>query len=31
MNARTLRPLISTEMWKHLNVFHRDLLEVRGA
>jgi uncharacterized alpha-E superfamily protein len=28
MNARTLRPLISTEMWKHLNVFHRDLLEV---
>jgi uncharacterized alpha-E superfamily protein len=29
MNARTLRPLISTEMWKHLNVFHRDLLDVR--
>jgi len=28
MNARTLRPLISTEMWKHLNVFHRDLLEI---
>jgi len=24
-NARTLRPLISTEMWKHLNMFHRDL------
>lgn len=22
-NARTLRPLISTEMWKQLNVFHR--------
>jgi uncharacterized alpha-E superfamily protein len=22
-NARTLRPLISTEMWRHLNVFHR--------
>lgn len=22
-NARTLRPLISTEMWKHLNIFHR--------
>ena len=21
-NARTLRPLISTEMWSHLNVFH---------
>ncbi|MBW4023760.1 MAG: alpha-E domain-containing protein [Proteobacteria bacterium] len=29
MNARTLRPLISTEMWKHLNVFHKDLLEVQ--
>ena len=29
MNARTLRPLISTEMWKHLNVFHRDLLEIQ--
>ena len=29
MNARTLRPLISTEMWKNLNVFHRDLLEVQ--
>jgi uncharacterized alpha-E superfamily protein len=29
MNARTLRPLISTEMWKHLNVFHRDLLQVQ--
>jgi uncharacterized alpha-E superfamily protein len=28
VNARTLRPLISTEMWKHLNVFHRDLLAV---
>ncbi|MCB8879230.1 alpha-E domain-containing protein [Acidisoma cellulosilytica] len=28
MNARTLRPLISTEMWKHLNVFHRDLLQI---
>lgn len=27
MNARTLRPLISTEMWKHLNDFHRNLLE----
>lgn len=22
-NARTLRPLISTEMWKQLNIFHR--------
>lgn len=28
MNARTLRPLISTEMWKHLNDFHRDLLRL---
>lgn len=25
-NARTLRPLISTEMWMQLNVFHRDVL-----
>ena len=25
-NARTLRPLISTEMWMHINVFHRDML-----
>ena len=24
-NARTLRPLISTEMWSQLNVFHRQL------
>ena len=24
-NARTLRPLISTEMWMQLNVFHRDV------
>jgi uncharacterized alpha-E superfamily protein len=29
VNARTLRPLISTEMWKNLNVFHKDLLEVQ--
>lgn len=28
MNARTLRPIISTEMWKHLNVFHRNLLAI---
>ncbi len=28
MNARTLRPLISTEMWVQLNVFHRDMLAV---
>ena len=25
-NARTLRPLISTEMWMQMNVFHRDML-----
>jgi len=25
MNARTLRPLISTEMWLQMNVFHRDI------
>ncbi len=25
MNARTLRPLISTEMWMQMNVFHRDI------
>ena len=24
-NARTLRPLISTEMWVQMNVFHRDI------
>ena len=24
-NARTLRPLISTEMWMQLNMFHRDI------
>ena len=28
MNARTLRPLISTEMWMQLNVFHRDMLAI---
>ncbi len=27
-NARTLRPLISTEMWMQLNMFHRAMLEV---
>jgi len=27
-NARTLRPLISTEMWMQLNVFYRDLLAI---
>jgi len=25
-NARTLRPLISTEMWHHINVFHNTLM-----
>jgi len=25
-NARVLRPLISTEMWHHINVFHNSLL-----
>jgi uncharacterized alpha-E superfamily protein len=28
-NARTLRPIISTEMWKHLNVFQRELATVQ--
>ncbi len=27
-NARTLRPLISTEMWMQLNVFHRDMIAI---
>ena len=27
-NARWLRPLISTEMWMHMNVFHRDVLAI---
>ncbi len=26
-NARTLRPLISTEMWKQVNQFHREVME----
>jgi uncharacterized alpha-E superfamily protein len=30
-NARTLRPLISTEMWVQLNVFYNRLLELRAA
>ncbi len=30
-NARTLRPLISTEMWMQLNVFHRDVLAIQPA
>lgn len=28
-NARTLRPLISTEMWMQLNVFHRDMMAIQ--
>ena len=28
-NARTLRPLISTEMWMQLNVFHRTVMATR--
>ncbi len=28
-NARKLRPLISTEMWMQLNVFHGDLLAIQ--
>jgi len=28
-NARTLRPIISTEMWMQLNMFHRELLSVQ--
>ncbi|MEO1193791.1 MAG: alpha-E domain-containing protein, partial [Pseudomonadota bacterium] len=30
-NARTLRPLISTEMWSQLNGFHRMLLDLGPA
>jgi uncharacterized alpha-E superfamily protein len=30
-NARTLRPLISTEMWLQLNVFHRDAMAIAAA
>ncbi len=28
-NARVLRPLISTEMWMQMNVFHRDVMAIR--
>jgi uncharacterized alpha-E superfamily protein len=28
-NARTLRPIISTEMWTQLNVMHRELLSIK--
>ncbi len=30
-NARTLRPLISTEMWMQLNMFHRSVLATTPA
>ncbi len=30
-NARTLRPLISTEMWSHLNMFHNRMLALRAG
>lgn len=30
-NARTLRPLISTEMWSQLNAFHREMQAVGEA
>jgi uncharacterized alpha-E superfamily protein len=30
-NARTLRPLISTEMWQHINMFHADIAGLTGA
>jgi len=30
-NARTLRPLISTEMWVQLNIFYNHLAELTGA
>ena len=30
-NARTLRPLISTEMWLQLNVFNRDVMAIEPA
>jgi uncharacterized alpha-E superfamily protein len=30
INARTLRPVISTEMWVQLNVFHREMLATKA-
>lgn len=30
-NARKLRPLISTEMWMQLNVFHRDMMAIEPS
>jgi uncharacterized alpha-E superfamily protein len=29
INARTLRPLISTEMWAQINVFHRKIMAIQ--
>lgn len=31
LNARTLRPVISTEMWMQLNMLHRELLHIPPA
>jgi uncharacterized alpha-E superfamily protein len=28
LNARTLRPIISTEMWTQINILHRDLVSI---
>jgi uncharacterized alpha-E superfamily protein len=28
LNARMLRPVISTEMWRQLNIFHRDMVAI---
>jgi len=30
-NARTLRPLMSTEMWRQINVFHRFVSQIKPA
>ena len=30
-NARTLRPLMSTEMWRQINVFHRFVSHIKAA
>lgn len=30
-NARTLRPLISTEMWMHLNIFYNELQAINAT
>jgi uncharacterized alpha-E superfamily protein len=31
LNARTLRPVISTEMWTQLNILHRELMHLTPA